>query len=69
VKIQENEARATKRRLVGMSMLPVFKRCLKCKRKYSWNPDVGKMWCPYCGPLSLPGLGDVPGVRNNSKRK
>jgi hypothetical protein len=24
------------------------KVCPRCHRSYSWNPDVGKMFCPYC---------------------
>lgn len=43
-----------------MTMMPIYKICPKCKRKYSWNPDAGQMWCPYCGPLSIPGTGDIP---------
>ena len=43
-----------------MTMVPMFKKCPRCKRKYSWNPDVGKMWCPYCGSLRIPGTGDLP---------
>lgn len=43
-----------------MTMIPVMKKCPKCKKKYSWNPDVGKLWCPTCGPLSMPGAGDIP---------
>lgn len=43
-----------------MTMVPMYKTCSRCKRKYSWNPDVGKMWCPYCGPLGMPDTGDIP---------
>ena len=35
-----------------MTIVPMFKKCPRCKRRYSWNPDVGKMRCPYCGCLS-----------------
>lgn len=34
-----------------MSLLPMYKICQKCKRKYSWNPDVGKLQCPHCGAI------------------
>ena len=44
-----------------MTMMPMFKICPKCKKKYSWNPDVGKMSCPRCGSLGLPGVGDIVG--------
>ena len=43
-----------------MTIVPMFKKCPKCKKKYSWNPDVGHMWCPNCGPFSMPGAGDIP---------
>lgn len=35
-----------------MTMMPMYKKCPVCKRKYSWNPDVGKMFCPYCASHS-----------------
>lgn len=31
-----------------MTMMPMYKRCSICGRMYSWNPDVGRMFCPYC---------------------
>jgi len=43
-----------------MTMVPMFKKCPRCKRRYSWNPDVGQMWCPHCGPLGGIGWGDIP---------
>ena len=48
-----------------MTMMPMYKTCPKCHKKYSWNPDVGHMWCPTCGPESLAGAGDIP---NKKKR-
>lgn len=30
-------------------MVPMYKRCNVCGRRYSWNPDVGQMYCPSCG--------------------
>ena len=38
-----------------MTIVPIYKTCPKCKKKYSWNPDVGKFNCPYCGGLGKPG--------------
>lgn len=33
-----------------MSLLPMHKKCHKCKKKYSFDPDVGRgLVCPYCG--------------------
>ena len=43
-----------------MTIMPVYKKCSICKKKYSWNPDVGRMWCPQCGPMGTPGMGDIP---------
>lgn len=42
-----------------MTLIPVYKKCSKCKKKYSWNPDVGNMFCPNCGFLDKSGIDDV----------
>lgn len=31
-----------------MTMRPMWKTCPKCHKRYSWNPDVGKIACPRC---------------------
>lgn len=31
-----------------MTMLPMYRNCPICKKRYSWNPDVGIMFCPRC---------------------
>lgn len=31
-----------------MTILPMFKKCSACGKKYIWNPDVGQITCPYC---------------------
>jgi hypothetical protein len=31
-----------------MSLLPMYKKSKICGRTYSFNPDVGQMFCPYC---------------------
>ena len=36
-----------------MTIIMKLKKCPICKRKYPWNPDVGRTWCPHCGPLSM----------------
>jgi hypothetical protein len=38
-------------------------------RRYVWNPDIGQMWCPYCGPRSILGAGDIPWGRKLRKKK
>ena len=39
-----------------MTMFAMYKICSRCKRKYAWNPDVGKFRCPYCGLSGLTGF-------------
>lgn len=34
-----------------MSLFPAYRICPKCKCVYSFNPDVGQLYCPNCGPL------------------
>ena len=29
-------------------MVIQVKRCPECKKRFTWNPDVGKFRCPYC---------------------
>jgi Zn finger protein HypA/HybF involved in hydrogenase expression len=31
-----------------MTLRPEYKKCPKCGKKYSWNPDVGMRFCPHC---------------------
>jgi len=38
---------------IYMTIRPMYKTCIKCKQIYSWNPSVGNMWCPYCGPVGI----------------
>ena len=33
-----------------MSLFPMVRKCRKCRKTYSFNPDVGiGISCPYCG--------------------
>ncbi len=52
-----------------MTMMPVYKKCPRCNRKYSWNPDVGKMWCPNCGPSGVSEERDIPKFKTIQKKK
>ena len=55
-----NGIRAGVLALLLKALWTMYKKCPKCKRRYSWNPDVGKMCCPYCRPFGVPGAGDIP---------
>ena len=55
--------------MMYMTIVPMYKICPRCKRRYEWNPDIGRMWCPYCGPGSTLGAGDIPWVRKIFNRK
>ena len=37
-----------------MTIIPIFKKCPVCGKKYVWNPDIGKIICPYCNGLGKP---------------
>lgn len=45
--------------MVVMTIKPIYKTCPICLRKYSWNPDIGQMWCPYCGKKGILGLDEL----------
>lgn len=31
-----------------MTLIPMYKVCPFCRRRYSWNPDAMQIRCPYC---------------------
>jgi len=37
-----------------MTMVPMWKTCPKCHKRYDFNPDVGNFNCPYCHGLGNP---------------
>lgn len=45
-----------------MTIVPDFKKCPVCHKRYSWNPDVGRFFCPYCGGIGLKTAKD--GIKN-----
>lgn len=51
-----------------MTLVPERKTCPKCHRKYSWNPDVGKFFCPYCLGMGTPLTNLADRVFNKKKR-
>lgn len=56
------------RRFEIMTMVPEWKTCPKCRKKYSWNPDVGQFKCPHCGGLGKKN-GILPKLFMGSKKK
>ena len=52
-----------------MTIVPMFKVCSKCKKRYSWNPDVGKIICPYCKGIGLVGEIGYKVLKNMGKKK
>ena len=45
-----------------MTLVPMYKVCLSCRRRYSWNPDAAQMQCPYCH-------GVAPAIHEALKRR
>ncbi len=43
-----------KKEVKNMSLVADWRICPKCKRKYSFNPDVGNFTCPYCSGKKKP---------------
>ena len=52
-----------------MSILPMYRKCIKCKKEFSMNPSVGKIRCPYCGSLGGMPIDDVPIPRPRAPRE
>lgn len=52
-----------------MTMMPMYKTCPKCHKKYSWNPDIGKMFCPHCGGVGKPKKGVLDTIFGKKKEK
>lgn len=50
-----------------MTLLPMWKKCPKCHKKYDWNPDVGRFFCPYCYGLGKQKKFDLKGVLGRKK--
>ena len=47
-----------------MTMKPIYKTCLKCKKTYLYNPDVGQgLYCPYCM-----GIGTLKAIKKINKK-
>ena len=54
-----------------MTIVPEYRRCKNCGKKFSFNPDVGNFICPYCGSIlgkkHLSGLPKL-GIKKSSKK-
>ena len=48
-----------------MSIVPEYRKCKKCGKLYSFNPDVGQMRCPNC--YGLGNLGKSKGIGDKIK--
>ncbi len=47
-----------------MSIVMELRKCPACGRTYRYNPDVGKIRCPYCF-----GLGKIKKLPNKKPKK
>ena len=53
-----------------MSLVPIIKKCPKCKMKYSWNPDVGEgLFCPHCAGMGVPPKSTLESIWRKNKKK
>ena len=53
-----------------MSIIPMMKKCPKCKKKYSWNPDVMVgLYCPHCAEMGLPPQTTLEEILRKNKEK
>lgn len=53
-----------------MSIVPMMKKCPKCKKKYSWNPDVMVgLYCPHCAEMGLPPQTTLEEILRKNKEK
>lgn len=50
-----------------MTMVPIWKKCPKCHKKYSWNPDLAHFTCPYCYGLGKSSNGFLDGIFGKKK--
>ena len=54
-----------------MTIMPQWKICPRCHKRYDWNPDVGVMGCPYCMEKDMKQLKKVESlfVKKNKDEK
>lgn len=45
-----------------MTIMPIYKICPKCYRRYQWNPDTGMISCPYCSRKEISDGGIFGGI-------
>lgn len=34
--------------MIGLSMQPQIRICFRCRKKWGYDPDIGRISCPYC---------------------
>lgn len=52
-----------------MSMMPIYKVCPRCRRRYLWNPDTGQTGCPNCGGMKKAGAKALGAFLKNVMKK
>jgi hypothetical protein len=50
-----------------MTLIPERRKCSVCGKIYSWNPDVGKICCPYCRGIKIEGEKKRRGIPTERK--
>ncbi len=51
-----------------MTIMPHWKICPRCHRRYDWNPDVGVMKCPYCTKKDMERLKILKRIFSKNKK-
>lgn len=52
-----------------MTIMPHWKICPRCHKRYDWNPDVGVMKCPYCMEKDMKRIERLKSILNKEKEE
>lgn len=52
-----------------MTIMPHWKICPRCHKRYDWNPDVGVMKCPYCMEKDMKRIDRLKSILNKEKEE
>lgn len=55
-----NLAKDSKSEKYLRDIVAYLKKQYSFSEQYSWNPDIGQMWCPNCGKKGIPGINEIP---------